>query len=422
MARRCATWPLWLGLILAAAVFPGARLARARESALCEKCSRGCNAQFTGAFKACKTFTCQDEVKVRSRKCFLICAREEAGSSACRQSEMTAGAEASNHRGGRRAAESEHEERLGIRHHERDLEPWRTLAAIAMVAEQLDHKKVDDCEIAGNIDRAAGGGGRCCDDHGAPIEGACNVGLGRRRGNGLIAAYFQSRATDLHRLLTAKELRDSIDGGFPVLAMLQGERAMVVLGYREGGTFLVDDPGAPEQKATQRLSTDQLARAGWVDTWYFRNDAVAGHFAATADAPPPERAPAPAAASKVGLGFPLLKDPATQKFVGARISGYIGALRACYDRALLTGVTLPSPATALLSFAVADGTPTLILVKDSGGLPGVVTSCLSDEVSRWSGLFPGSGDYLKTQEMAVTFTALASAPGNSGALGQVAPR
>lgn len=429
MARRLATSLLWFGVIIAALTFPGPRPAQARESALCERCSRGCNAQFAGAFHACKTFTCQDEVKVRSRKCFLICAGDEANSGGCHQSELSSAPTQTRRGGGKRGGDGgEHEERLGIRHHERGAEPWRTLAAIAMVAEQLDHKQLDECEVAAQIDRAGGGNGRCCDDHGNPVDGSCPAGLAHRSGSALLAAYFQSRATDLHQLLAANELQSSLDGGFPVIAMLRSggaDHPVVIVGYREGGTFLVDDPAAPAQKSPARFSPQELSKAGWVDTWYFRSDAVSGHFSAPAgDTPPAQRPPAPEAASKVGLGFPLLKDPPTQKYVGSHVAGHIGALRACYDRGLLNGDPLPSPATAVLSFAIASGTPTLILVKDSGGLSGGVTSCVTDEVSRWTGLYPASGDYPKTQELAITFTALAPArtTGIGSATGQVAPR
>ena len=179
--------------------------------------------------------------------------------------------------------------------------------------------------------------------------------------------------------------------------------------------MFIDDPWLEHLPEPFYVRYSRIARGSnkvWWGSWYFLNDEVSGHLNGRSVLDDvPELKAAGKAQSTVAVSFPLLDDAGTRKSVMAGAGKKLDGLRACYEQALAgeQGATVPSPAHVRIGFAVEKGNPMWVSVKDAGGLPSSVSSCLSIAVSRWAGLFPQSGPFKEAQQMEVDFARLGNA-------------
>jgi hypothetical protein len=301
---------------------------------------------------------------------------------------------------------------LHVPYHPQSTDVWCWAATIAMVAEYFNHEPVSDCDVADRLDRVNGGGGVCC-SHGRPDNSVCFRG---RRDMAMIEVmkwYFHLDPVEFHRPLTFEEIKGSIDAGYPIIAKLVVRpgwgHVIVIDGYDKNQMLQVKDPWAKGGNHNGPRSYEALLnRRGfprWVGTFYFKPDVLAGHIDGAApheakDDPLPEGP----ARSSVTAKLPGEMDASVRKQVEAAVAKKMPYAIACYDAALAKSP--PAAASMRLSFSVTGGTPSWIMVKDAGGLPSQVTSCVSDVVAKWAGLFPKKGQYAESQFLDLSFTRL----------------
>jgi hypothetical protein len=148
------------------------------------------------------------------------------------------------------------EKQLPVTHHAQSQVIWCWAASSAMVLEYVLKRTVSDCDVASALDQVTGGEGHCCAADGRLRSERCYHARNTELVAGVLRSYGLS-VTVIHGPLGWDELKRSIDAGYPVIAGLYwgGETGhiVVITGYREPGTVIVDDPAQSDTPHSEYL-------------------------------------------------------------------------------------------------------------------------------------------------------------------------
>jgi hypothetical protein len=324
--------------------------------------------------------------------------------------------------------------RLELRHHTQHTKFWCWAAGVAMIAEYLTHKPVEDCELLSAYDKELGGPGQCCGQADHPGDQRCMRAGYIEELSRLLGRMFQLHGVEVARPWTWQEVVTNIDAGRPMMVLLvhsHGSHIVVISGYRPSGTVYVNDPGLGprEVRYSDFAAAQGTAGSVWVRSWVFRapdaNKAIDTAWSTSSrSASPPHETPivttpptAPAgvvakptqiigqfAPAGVRYALPRLSDRDTLTVVNTQIESRLEETRTCYEREMKATPPPPIRASILLTFMLSpEGTPIEVRTSGPAELSPPMLSCITGAVAGWDRLYSGVSRVILPQQIKLTF-------------------
>lgn len=165
---------------------------------------------------------------------------------------------------------------LNVRFHRQNTMVWCWAASIAMVAEYMTGRSIEDCEVLSRYDAALGGRGACCQGDPRCVRGSRPDEIGP-----ILSNIFGLRGSVLQRSLAWSEIVANIDSGRPVIAWvwnsMSSAHVVVISGYDDYGNVIVLDPlRGPLTVPYRGFATNWGPSHNWNISWVFTSSGGGG--------------------------------------------------------------------------------------------------------------------------------------------------